>query len=331
MGHLKRYVFVFLLVGLLPVAVVVSVNANGFLFHRQTPGSDILNRRVQKLQKSPEIELAFFGDSSLNAWIDDKQLSALIGLNAKTLGLTGQWGYGGSLAMLERLLERQEKPPIVMLVHTTDMLGRAIADFGYFLASSRPDWQLLLDPDIRETVRDNLLSTKNFWKWHSRSRRVYDPTYTKRDYIYNLPDIERYIAAKMDVRAINPIKLKYLERFAGVCKAREMRCIYAHGPLARPLHEPVQGFIAEANIVVEQLGFDLLPSTPVLMDYDHIGSAEDHVARGSKPAFTAQFAEMIKPYLEEDAERPSMLLAKGAAASDANPSTPERQGPQPLH
>ena len=280
MSRLRLYLIIFLLFAIFPIATVFIVNAIGFIGYRQTvSGSNIIERRVTKLDESDKIEILLLGDSSLNAAIDDRLFSELSGYNTVSLPLTGQWGYAGSLAILERTLD-QERPATVILVHTADMFGRDVADFAYFLASDQRWTATINDPDLAKSVVDNLTSTKNFEKWTEtwqgrwfgkdpvkeearkrRSRR------SVRDDLFQMSDHAPYIRRRMKLDTLNKGKAKYLSRIGAICQANNIRCLYAHGPIARPLLEPVEAFVQNFNPLIEQLGFELLPFTPVAMEY----------------------------------------------------------------
>jgi hypothetical protein len=302
---------VFFLVAFLPVATVVAVNGIGFIGYRQTAkGSDVANERITKLEASSGVELLMLGDSSLRAAIDDEAFSRFSGYETLSLPLTGRWGYAGSLALLERVLER-ENPSTVLFVHTTDMFGREVADFGYFLASDRRLLAMLTDAELAKSVLDNLTSTKNFDRWRKTWKRRWfgeDParvaarqekaTRSIRDDLFNMADHQAFIQGRMKLNAINPAKIKYLERLAAICQAEDLRCLYAHGPMARPLLGPVQAFLEDVDPIITSLGFELLPFTPVPMEYADIGNTEDHVAIERKETFTRRFAELMAPHLE---------------------------------
>ena len=164
MNTLRSYLRVFALVALLPVAVTIAINATGFLVMRQTPRSDLFNQQVTRLERSSNAELVMLGDSTLGANINEEMISDVTDQHALSLALTGVWGYGGSLAMLERVLAKH-RPSTVILVHAVDIAGRDNADFGYVMASGDRLRNLLNEPDMAGDVWANLTSAKNLKKW----------------------------------------------------------------------------------------------------------------------------------------------------------------------
>ena len=315
----RRYLWVFALVALIPVMVVISANCVGFILQRQTPGSDVLNRQIRKLEHSQPIDLVLLGDSTLQAAVDEALLSRLTGQTAQNLALSGVWGYAGSLALLERVLERQQEAPVVLLFHTSDTLGRDTSDFGFLLASHHPSTTLLADPDIIRAVRDNLTSAKNFKKWFRAWRRSWftdarstPPPEQKasiRDEVFNMADFGPFIRENLNIKAINDGKLKYLRRLATLCKIRHLQCLYAHGPIARPFLQDIRQFHEAANPIIEGLGFNLLRTTPLAIDYADLGDTEDHVAPASREIFTRRFADLLRPYLNP-APKPADRIAE---------------------
>ncbi len=323
MRSLRTYICLFLVVMLLPLAAVVTVNAIGFLVHRKTPSSDVLNHQIARVEQSEPADLVLLGDSTLNAAVDEELFSQLTGHSVKRLPLTGLWGYAGSLALLERLVERQP-PDVVLIMHTSDTLGRETSDFGYFLASDREPTRLLTDFDVMISVKDNLTSAQNFKKWYKNWRRrmkktgdlqwpfldretalASQPTSNAvqrpsiRDEVFSINNPEHYMRKHMHLRHINDSKVKYLERLAALCDDYSLHCFYAHGPIARPFMDEVKRFHQKANPIIEGLGLNLLTATPVVMDYDDVGDTEDHVAPEAQTAFTCQIAAILLPHLRE--------------------------------
>jgi hypothetical protein len=323
MRGLRLYIILFFGIMLVPLAGVVTVNSIGFLVHRKTPSSDILNHQIARLEQSKAADLVLLGDSTLNAAIDEQLFAELTGHSVQSFALTGLWGYAGSLALLERLIDRRP-PAAVLLMHTSDMLGRETADFGYFLASDQAAPQLLTDPDVMIAVKDNLTSAQNFKKWYKNWRRRMKksgelewPFLPKdaapavqaassdaqgpsiRDELFDSLDLGHFKRKYMSLGHLNREKVKYLERLGTLCRDHELRCFYAHGPIASPFLEDVHRFHQVANPIIEGLGFDLLPATPVALTYDEVGDAEDHVAPDAKAAFTCRFAEFLLPYLDK--------------------------------
>ncbi len=320
MKHTRLYIVVFLLVTTLPVMVVAAANGYGFFALRQTPGSDILNDRLTKLEGLPEVELVFLGDSSLATAIDEKVITKETGLRTANLSLTGLWGYAGSLALLERLL-LQQRPPIVVLFHTTDSFGRERADLAYLLAHHRPLDVYLGSAEVRGAVQSHLTSTKNFKKWHrawQRGRSTHiDPTidavrqrHSMRDELFDAANYDEMLRERFEFQALNRDKAAYLARIADLCAQHRMPCLYAHGAIASPFVEDVRRFLADVDPIIEGLGLTLLPDTPILLDYDEVGDSEDHVAMDKKTEITRLFAQTLKPYLQatEDREEQDRLL-----------------------
>ena len=319
----RLYIILFVIIMLVPLAGVVTINSIGFLVHRKTPSSDVLNQQIARLEKSKAADLVLLGDSTLNAAIDEQLFAEFTGHSVQSLPLTGLWGYAGPLALLERLIERQP-PRAVLLMHTSDMLGREAADFAYFLASEQTAPPLLADLDVMSAVKDNLTSTQNFKKWYKNWRRrmrksgqlewpfrqqVAVPLEQSgslgtqgpsiRDEVFANSNLGLFVRKHMALGDVNHEKMKYLERLAALCREHDLPCFYAHGPIAYPLLTHVRRFHQVVNPIIENLGLDVLPGTPVAMDYQEVGDTEDHVAPEAKTAFTCRFAKLLLPYLME--------------------------------
>ncbi len=344
MRGLRLYITLFCIIMLVPLAGVVTVNSIGFLVHRKTPSSDVLNRQITKLEQSEAADLVLLGDSTLNAAIDEQLFAELTGHSVQSLALTGLWGYAGSLALLERLIERRP-PAAVLLMHTSDMMGRETSDFGYFLASEQAAPHLLTDPDVMSAVKDNLTSAQNFKKWYKNWRRrmkksgrmewPFRPTDAAlpgqsasfgaqgpsiRDEVFGNADLGPFMRKHMNLGHVNREKVKYLERLAALCRDHSLPCFYAHGPIARPFLEDVHRFHEVANPIIEGLGLHLLPGTPEALAYDEVGDTEDHVAPDARTPFTCRFAGLLRPHLGEQPE---------TEARTAEPSTSCPDQPRP--
>lgn len=340
MRGLRLYIALFLVITLVPLAVVVTVNSIGFLVHRKTPSSDVLNHQIARLEQNKATDLVLLGDSTLNAAIDEQLFAELTGHSVQSLALTGLWGYAGSLALLERMIERRP-PAAVLLMHTSDMMGRETSDFGYFLASEQAASHLLTDPDVMSAVKDNLTSAQNFKKWYKNWRRrmkksgqmewPFRPTDAAlpgqsaslgaqgpsiRDEVFGNADLGPFMRKHMNLSHINQEKVKYLERLSTLCRNHDLPCFYAHGPIASPFLEDVHRFHQVANPIIEALGLHLLPGTPEALAYDEVGDTEDHVAPEARTAFTCRFASLLRPHLGEESGTEAWKTRPSASCPD---------------
>lgn len=266
----------------------------------------MLTYQVRKLERGDvEGAVLFLGDSTVRTSIDAQTFAELSGFRVLNVGLNGAYGYAGDYNLLRRAL-RGGKPAAVILVHSSDMLTRPVAYQGF--AQSVGDLAELREVPPGELIRlyfsvDSLSATlEGAHRWIT-GKGTESFTDTAAD---TYPQGQRMTAFDVDLRirrtrylpdAINPEKTRYLKRLVALCKASDVRCFYAHGPLYEPVCRDSIDYFRQARVTIEGVGIELVKETPVCMPLAEIGDSEDHPAPAFIGDYTERYYRRLAPYL----------------------------------
>lgn len=254
-----------------------------------------------KLDAAGEVHTVFVGDSSLGNAIDARIWSARTGEPALNLALTGAFGYGGSLNMIRRVQAHGGLRRVVIM-QTPDMLTRGISYRGYLLTSDRlfPFDAVPLSVMVDAYLSlDTALSVVT--KMYSRSAPpAVDPM---RDYVEQTRPlsarpsfVRRYRTLRLDTTAIVPDSLLYLHEIATLCRAGNLECLYAHGPILDVYCASSSDYFKAANALIESTGLRVVAGTPVCMPLAEAGDSEDHVRPDLRSGYTKKYLDLINDF-----------------------------------
>lgn len=263
--------------------------------------------QLSKLESSTAIDTLFVGDSSLGALLDIDVWSQSRGKPSQHLALTGNYGYAGSLNMLQRRLIGA-RPRNVVIFQTFDMLTRAPAYLGYL--------QTLPDNVEVRGVPLQVRITEQFKFYFSREmfistlRGILNDLIGRRhNYLgkgYALIPNEtgapgeivpgkkfEYLPA-----AINPEKLVFLKQLATLCNAEKLNCVYAHGPVYERVCETSQTYLNAVSTLIKSTGLKVVAGTPVCVPQGELANTIDHIRQDLKTLYTHRYLELLKTYLQ---------------------------------
>lgn len=284
----------------------------------------LLAYQLEKLDRSAGFDTVFVGDSSLGNAIDAETFDRLTGRRSVNLALTGLFGYAGSYNMLRRAIEKEPGLRTVVVIQAADMMARADDLRGYVLSTPR-----VLDPDLPAALRRPAAEAwiGELLDWQTLKTAVRAPllrllSRPVRDIVIE-GDYVRQAATRapfgpaLRAEDVVPGKLDFLQRIAELCRARNLTCVYAHGPLAAPLLDRSQGFFRRADQLIGTTGLPLAAPGPVPLAEDQIGDTQNHAAPAEKAAMTARYAALLRPFIEAERSPPPAQ----AAGTDVPPKS----------
>jgi hypothetical protein len=283
------------------------------------PDLEIYYHHRAKIEAAREVDLLLIGDSTLGNTIDAGVWSARTGRAVLAVPLTGGYGYAGSLNMLRRVL-RRDRPEVVVVMQSLDMATRNISWEGLLFTAERPSdlsglppWRL-----VRSLARVDILQTvlgEDEWPEAPLARLDYWP---------QAPAEQargRLVATEPPTRAeLRPEKFRYLRAIGEICRARQITCLYAHGPYLEPHCSRATDYLRAVNARVEASGLRVVPGTPRCMPLDQAGDAADHVRPALKGAFSEHYRALIAETLASDAAASSFTRprSRGVAGGGAS-------------
>jgi hypothetical protein len=254
------------------------------------------------------IDTVFIGDSSLGNGISAPVFDAATGTHSVSLALTGNFGFGGGLGLLERLAGRQ---PIqnVVLVYSIEAMATGAAHSGYFFVSPYPfvegiPWanQLDLLSEYASRLLNGHSAATLVHKWLSLNLKP-DELATSLyadDYVISPARVDLGALKYSIPRRIKASSATYLTAIARLCAVRKWNCLYAHGPvLAQAIIASPQAstYLTAANALICAQGISVISGSPVLLADAERGDTVFHTHIDSRAAVTQRYAELLRPRL----------------------------------
>jgi hypothetical protein len=298
----RRYLAVFAVGTLLLVAALVAVT--GFGYSRglvDASNRNVYDYQAEKLEKTPKIDIAFVGDSSLGNAIDASLFSELSGAAAVNLSLSGTYGLGASYNMIRRALE-QHKLRVAVVMQALKTMTRREAAAGYFFTTDHPDLSELSPIEIAEVYLSYRAANetveqirRNGWS------RV--ATAMIGDYVPQMPRKDRLSTEQEVVQdpllpgMISKEQLHFIEKIAEMCRAEGITCLYAHGPIYDGYCQTSGAYIARLDEAIRRAGLTVVDGTPLCMPLADVGDRVDHVLPDLKAVYTRRYYALLAPYL----------------------------------
>ena len=260
------------------------------------PDLEIYYHQRAKIDASRVVDILLIGDSTLGNTIDAGTWSEKTGRSVLAVPLTGGYGYAGSLNMLRRVL-RRDRPEVVVVMQSLDLATRHISWEGLLFTAERlsdieglPPWRL-----VKSLARVDIL--KAVFGGDDRA----EVQLAKLDYWPQAPAEQaraRLLATDPPTRAeLRSEKFRHLQEIGETCRAREITCLYAHGPYLEPHCSQATDYLRAVNALVEQSGLAVVPGTPRCMTLDQAGDSEDHVRPALKSAFSEHYRALVAEIL----------------------------------
>ncbi|MEQ9639385.1 MAG: hypothetical protein RIM84_05110 [Alphaproteobacteria bacterium] len=210
------------------LALIVGTERHG---RTGLPHQVLLQHQLAKLEQ-PVPHTVFLGDRSLGNAISAAEWQELSGESTANLALTGAYGYGGTYAMLLRVL-KHGRPRLVVIMQTAEMPLRPDSEDAFAALAPRDDvltarlgevWASLNFDELEASVRyllRRLLPTS-----------LLPPAQAQRtlanDYIQQGPPRPPPVEpAPLDAAAIDPAKLNYLRDIVATCRDESLDCVFA--------------------------------------------------------------------------------------------------------
>jgi hypothetical protein len=276
----------------------------------------LLRHQLDKIEAAPRVDVLLVGDSTLGNAIDAQTWSRESGKTVLSLPLTGDYGYGGTLNMLRRVL-RRHRPELVVVFQTPDMMRRKVTYDGLMytaetLADIRgiPPWRLLgplASWDIPISMLVNGLAPAGP-----------DGALLAGDYVPQQTDpAKAKVNARRDARLLTPAMVHpqrtvFLDQIGALCARERLSCLYAHGPYVEPECSAIGPYLDKVDALIRKSGLIVVPGTPVCMPLADAGDSADHVAPPLKQRYSELYRALIDTALTS---RASPGPASGPTAS----------------
>lgn len=302
----RRYAITLGFVTLALLGGTVMLTFAGYRFRWVDPVNLALyDYQMKKLSEEPAVDIAFVGDSALGNTIDAALFSRIGVRPAVNLALTGAYGYGGSYNMMRHLLKHQ-RPRVVVLLHTVDMMARPNTVTGFHLTSDGLDFTEISPVDLLkiylnlDTVKKVLRCGRDAcWRDDQRVQMVNDympqglwgerpPSYEE---VHRNPLLPDHIRSG---------KTHYLREIARLCKRWGILCIYAHGPVFEAYCQASANYLEHATAAIRAAGITVVEGTPVCVPQTHLGDTEDHVKPRLKSSYTLHYYTLLAPYIGDN-------------------------------
>ncbi len=259
--------------------------------------AQLLRYQLAKLAAAPRVDVLLLGDSTLGNAVDARDWSRESDRKVLSLALTGDYGYGGSLNMLRRVL-RHHRPQLVVVFQSPEMMRRHIAYDGLMYTAETlgdirgiPPWRLL-GPLATWDIPLNMLA-------NGLAPRGPDPDLVTDDYVPQQSDPAKARANVLrDARflkpaMVHPERATYLREIGALCARERIVCLYAHGPYVEPECSSIEPYLQKVNALIRASGLIVVPGTPVCMPLDDAGDAADHVAPALKQRYSEIYLSLV--------------------------------------
>lgn len=307
---MKRYVVSLTITACVILTAMTALNIVGTLkgWGNTWNFSPLLTYQIEKLEKTDQLDVLLVGDSSLGNAIDARQWQKLLKRNVMSLALTGDFGYGGSFAMLARAVKRHT-PKKVLIFHTLDNATLPVAHSGVFFAAE--GWETLRAVPflpLLETAFSVDVTHHILLQLATDNVSTFKHDYTaNRDTIAALdyfPQRERkdagiYKSSPALMAANIPSNRDfYLRKIAALCKGRKIDCLYVHGPLINYVCGPSASYVSHLSALVRRAGVDVAAQTPICLEPHQMGDAWDHVALEHRPDISKAYLKRVRAWLD---------------------------------
>lgn len=260
------------------------------------PYAQLYAYQRSKVDSLKSTDLLFIGDSSLGNAIDVRLCTSEYNITCTSLALTGAFGYGGSLGMLERALNRTT-PKAVIVFQTLDMMSRGVSSKAYSLISPKKSKVLFSNFEDTASTLWNFNYVKVAFK--KGLKGAVPPTdMVARDYIVQLNNLSLKPEPVVPEwkKTASPKKIKYLKEIVTLCKEENIPLLYVYGPLAAPSYRGAHKFKSESDALIAATGITMAKGTPFIIPWKEVGDSSDHV----NPVFRKKFTRMyLNKILEE--------------------------------
>jgi hypothetical protein len=294
------------LVWLVPacMALLMALNAAAIRFDlAAAPQLANIHLQLARLERVERVDTLFLGDSSLGRLFDPATWDALADKRSVVLPLTGDEGYAGDLALLQRLLTAH-RPRRVVLMHTADMPTRSIAWQAHFIARpphARPvpmplherlgEWRkLLLNGNLLRATLRGLAYRSTGRPWPFLAERFVELPATLRR-----PAFDPASAPVFSAADIRPEKRLFLDRVAALCTAEQLDCRYAIGPLWDAVCAGSTSYLEASRTFIESAGLPVIEGTPFCVPASDLDDTLDHVRPDLMAGYTARLFELLGP------------------------------------
>ena len=322
-----RYLGVAVLTAVLLVSSIAGISLIGIDRGLVTwKEARLLRYQLDKIAAASRVDILLVGDSALGNAVDARVWSRETGREVLSVPLTGDYGYGGSLNMLRRVL-RHHRPELVVVFQSPEIMRRHVAYDGLMYTAETlgdirgiPPWRLL-GPLATWDIPLNMLA-------NVFTPRGPDPDLITDDYIRQQMDAAKARAKVVrDARflkpaMVHPERAVFLREIGALCARERIVCLYAHGPYVEPECSSIEPYLEKVNALIRASGLIVVPETPVCMPLDDAGDAPDHVA----PALKKRYSEIYRSLIDATINAPAVAQARDA--SKPGPGA-RLQSPQP--
>ena len=305
-----RYLAILLVTFATAVCGALGVATAGVALGYYDPEGDELVRERAEQLAGPPVDIAFLGDSSAGFGVEESVADVLLGRRTENLALSGSFGVAGSLEMMRRA-EAALGARVFIIIHTVDILGRRTPVLVPTRATPPERRSLLqnvemalgiISPKVLGRIVGSMVAGTPL---DLPAAEFYDNQSAPAPLAALVREIEPERMA-----SVNPDAVADLQRIADHCAARDLVCLYAHGPLwAEGCTRFAPAIAARSAIVrgMENGSFRLLADTPFCMPTAIVGNNADHVRPADDAITTRFYADLVERALALPPRRPDAI------------------------
>jgi hypothetical protein len=284
--------------------VIRDINA-----HDERQGQLLKLQELKIRELLPDsIDTVLVGDSALGNAIDIRTFNQKTHLQSINLALTGSFGYGGGLALLRSLAERQTRMRNIVLFYSVDAMALGPLPEGYFFTTPAPDMSLPWRErfQLLRTYASRLLDGRAASDFLIRTMTgklaglslpasVVEDDYVISRSVIALDNTKSYRIP----RQIVPASIVFLEQVARLCRDKGWNCVYVNGPVlsnsvsASPWSDD---YFANVKRAIEHIGIKVAGG-PLLMAEQDRGDTVFHVRYDQRENFTSRYADLLREHL----------------------------------
>lgn len=253
-----------------------------------------------KLDSPAALDTVFVGDSSLAFSLYAPLFNQATGRHTVNAALNGLFGLAGTYNMARYAIARHPELRNIVVVQTSDVFTKSTRYHGYVLSAPDADLSPL---DLRTQVHiaaafvHELLDAKAVRQLGKYMSGI--PVMILED---GYPRV-RATRPKLDetgiqISQIRPESVYFLREVRALCRTRNLRCIFAFGPLLDRKFENSRAFLRRADAMVRESGFVLADPNPIPVARKNLANVDDHVTRPYKRVTTLHYAKLLAPLLK---------------------------------
>jgi hypothetical protein len=300
-SDLRRYLCIAVIVFLGAVGGLLALSSVGYgLGLVDASNRNVFDYQLNKIDRAGHADIIFVGDSSLGNSINANLFGSLSGTKTLNLALSGTYGLGASYNMIRRSVETNH-PKVVIVMQSLKTMKRPEAAAGYFFTTDHPDWADLSPIELAKVYLSYRAASETIIEIRRNGLKRMATAMTG-DYvpqqIHGTDRLKPAVEAAGEPLLpgmLSREQLRFVKRIGEFCKAQDLTCLYANGPIYDGYCKASAAYMTALNDAVEAAGLTVVKGTPLCVPIDEVGDAVDHVKPDFKDDYTRRYFAAIAP------------------------------------